>query len=179
MNIFEGIPEKLKIIEDIIISDNEHCNLNCPHYVDNYDDYYDTGEPVCLLDIENDGLEADLEGRVMRTEFCIKKGIKAGEISDGYHTFDELYEHRYYLWIALVKMLMTINNATAYKFKHYEGYFVLGIEIPIGGRIKQISYHLPIKLWDLINIPEKGWIFDGHTSNDVLKTLQELVDKIY
>ena len=30
-------------------------------------------------------------------------GTTVGDMSDGYHTFDELYEHRYWLFLALLK----------------------------------------------------------------------------
>ena len=32
--------------------------------------------------------------------------IKNGDISDGYHTFDELYEHRIALFITLARLLI-------------------------------------------------------------------------
>ena len=70
-----------------------------------------------------------------------------GEISDGYHTFNELYAHRSALFLALLKShgggwaAEKHNDGTM-----HEGYFIAGMEI--GGQ--QISYHLPIALWAVV-----------------------------
>lgn len=104
-----------------------------------------------------------------------------GEISDGYHTFDQLYEHRCILFIALCSELTN----KPYKIdiwrskKHsdgssYEGWFILGINKESG---KQITYHLPEKYWNNTNFSEtleKAPEFDGHTSDDVLERLKEI-----
>jgi hypothetical protein len=100
-----------------------------------------------------------------------------GKISDGYHTFDELYEHRHTLYIALCKR----NKSTAWRaIKHsdgtsYEGWFVLGIGKEKG---TQITYHLPMSKWqDCDNWCEtlsKAPEWDGHTSVDVLTRIKNL-----
>lgn len=95
-----------------------------------------------------------------------------GEISDGYHTFNELYEHRVLLWINLVQLqhpdiCYLVEN-------HYEGWFLLGVETPVG----QLSYHCPNKHLDLVeNIPRRQPEFDGHTSEDVIERLKWLANK--
>lgn len=93
-----------------------------------------------------------------------------GEVSDGYHTFNELYAHR----CALFAALMASYPQLSWKSKQhndgttYDGWFIAGMKLPSG----DVSYHLPIdEFWDkLKNIPELefGVKFDGHTSNDVL-----------
>jgi hypothetical protein len=111
--------------------------------------------------------------------------IKDGDISDGYHTFDELYEHRITLFIALCKQFAylelefgPVSNIWRSKLHHdgseYEGWFIMGIGKDKG---TQISYHLPISKWEetkfartLENAPE----WDGHTSQDVLERLRRL-----
>lgn len=98
------------------------------------------------------------------------------KVSDGFHTIDELYEHRIVLFIALCRFY---NEAWA-SLKHadgssFEGWFIMGIGKEKG---KQISYHLPLRFWGeckeiaevLGNAPE----WDGHTSDDVLKRIAEL-----
>jgi len=40
-----------------------------------------------------------------------KMTMDTGKISDGYHTFDELYDHRITLWIALCR-LSALHAAT-------------------------------------------------------------------
>ncbi len=102
-----------------------------------------------------------------------------GQVSDGYHTFDELYEHRYRLFIAY---LNTLEEWRQQEFSHvktipywksrinsegesYEGYFVAGIE-------DKITYHLPNRLWDKTLVPEiPNGRWDGHTPQDILERL--------
>jgi hypothetical protein len=111
--------------------------------------------------------------------------VDTNSISDGYHTFGELYEHRCALWFKLCEMLYDIDNdrgeiQKVWKTKihsdgsAYEGWFLLGYEEEKG---KQITYHLPMEYWDkcyfaieLAQAPE----FDGHTSADVLERLKAL-----
>lgn len=115
--------------------------------------------------------------------------FEADEVSDGYHTMSELYEHRYALFAALCKVYDGYKtplgcNVTCYKSKfHFDGtmwdnsFIVMMIINPIMvGQPKQISYHLPLSWWNKFNIMEleRMWEFDGHTSNDVLKRLLEL-----
>lgn len=106
------------------------------------------------------------------------EGIK---VSDGYHTIDELYEHRIALFIALGKQFRQKNYSNVWISKFhsdgssFNGWFVMGINMEAG---QQITYHLPIKYWDncqsmflvLSQAPE----FDGHNSNDVLERLSKL-----
>lgn len=127
----------------------------------------------------------------MMTEEEVNKQIaigtlKAEKISDGYHTFNDLYEHRYALFIALCRLLNTIDFAEwslqtpkVWKSKHhsdgtsFDGWFVAGIGTDDG---KQITYHLPMKFWDILEVDERerAPLFDQHTPNDVIKRLLEL-----
>lgn len=105
-------------------------------------------------------------------------------VSDGFHTMNELYAHRFVLFIALCHALVkksrlaySIENAVVWrsrqhsdpvKFPMYEGWFVLGIGKDDG---EQITYHLPTKFWDETNFAEtleNAPEFDGHTPDDVL-----------
>lgn len=106
---------------------------------------------------------------------------------DGYHTFDELYEHRHRLFIALVQ---TLNYPGIFKvpdrfkawraFRNsngdaFEGHFLLGIGKEKG---EQISYHLPLSYWEEVDFAETaeyGPVWDGHTSDDVLDRLKILM----
>lgn len=96
-----------------------------------------------------------------------------GEVSDGYHTFNSLYNQRLYLWAALVK---------AYKDKawktrcHHDGepcfgggWFLVGITTPAG----DYTYHYELKDWDLFDckVIDKAPVFDGHTDKDVTRVL--------
>jgi len=107
---------------------------------------------------------------------------KAGEVSDGYHTFNELYEHRIILYIALCRQFFMKYASPVdliWKSKQHndgsslEGWFLLGMETVYG----QISYHLPDKYWDdcYFAIPcFKAPPFDGYTSQDVLNRITKL-----
>jgi|SRR5215510_12568294 len=103
-----------------------------------------------------------------------------GEVSDGYHTFDELYRHRYALFCALAKeSASNYDHLYCWKSaKHWidgkledvwPGWFVAGIEI----NGEMISYHLPLEYWGLFNGIEREEPppHDGHTSQDVLDRL--------
>lgn len=99
------------------------------------------------------------------------------EISDGYHTFDELYDHRITLYIALCRK---IRDADVWRSKlhsdgsNYEGWFILGINKFEGN---QITYHIPLERWietDFAETLEQAPEFDGHTSQDVLERIKNL-----
>lgn len=107
--------------------------------------------------------------------------IDANFISDGYHTFAELYTHRIALFIALCRMILkgpTTKEVWKSKKHHdgtmYKGWFIMGVGMKKG---EQISYHLPMSYWltlkdiaTLAKAPE----WDGHDSNEVVKRLLEL-----
>jgi hypothetical protein len=107
------------------------------------------------------------------------------QVSDGYHTFGELYAHRIELWIALCKTLhfhtfAKDGGSPAWRSKlHSNGtclhdWFVLGLNFKAG---EQITYHLPMYLWgdcDFARTLDRAPEFDGHTSADVLKRLKRL-----
>lgn len=114
------------------------------------------------------------------------KTMKAdtNKISDGYHTFEQLYEHRITLYIALCRVLskdLQKEHLGIFRTKihsdgtNWEGWFVLGIEDMITG--EQITYHLPESKWDETSFAETLDIapkFDGHTSEDVLERIKSL-----
>lgn len=92
-------------------------------------------------------------------------------ISDGYHTFRELYDHRHALFIVLANS----NSQVSWKsLKHndgssYPGWFIAGMELPSG----PITYHLPLIHWKKLKIKklETAPEWDGHTSKDVIMRL--------
>ena len=104
-----------------------------------------------------------------------------GQTSDGYHTFDELYEHRFELAMALCRARSVDLQPDAIMAKKhadgsgYDGWFLLMIVDDPG---KQISYHLPMKYWDrcteFARVADMAPEFDGHTSADVLERLRSL-----
>lgn len=117
------------------------------------------------------------------------KGIlETNHISDGYHTFGELYEHRIDIYITLCRVVSDLKKIIPHNKelpsiwrtqKHsdgevIEGWFLLGIGTEKG---KQITYHLPLRKWASCGFAEsidRAPEFDGHTSKDVLDRLKTL-----
>jgi hypothetical protein len=100
-----------------------------------------------------------------------------GNISDGYHTFTELYDHRITLYIALCKELAGLyvwRSKLHSDGTSFDGWFILGISDEKG---KQITYHIPLEKWNDCNFAcdrDKAPEFDGHTSQDVLERIKNL-----
>lgn len=110
------------------------------------------------------------------------KSIEADvAISDGYHTFDELYDHRITLYIALCYSLVGSDYGRIIwrSQKHsdgsnYDGWFLLGIGDKKG---EQITYHIPNERWDeteFAKVLDKAPEFDGHTPQAVLERIKNL-----
>lgn len=102
--------------------------------------------------------------------------VDANQVSDGYHTFGELYDHRIQLFILVVqreKRLQVWRSQTHSDGSVWPGWFLLGIGKQAG---YQITYHLPVSKWDECGCAEtldKAPEWDGHTSTDVLQRLKE------
>lgn len=97
-------------------------------------------------------------------------------VSDGYHTFDELYEHRCLLWIALTN-LHPVRSFKSYCHSDgssYDGWFILGMTGP-----KQMTYHIPNRFWELslARGVDKAPEWDGHTPDDVINRLKDLIQE--
>ncbi len=125
----------------------------------------------------------------MDPEHLGKKILVAGtdtmQVSDGYHTMDELYDHRITLFITLCRKMTEFGafedasriwrSKLHYDGSGYEGWFIMGIDTEPG---KQKSYHLPIGLWEetnfVLNTLDKSPEWDGHTSADVLERLKQI-----
>lgn len=100
-----------------------------------------------------------------------------GDLSDGNHTFNDLYHQRCMLFATLVNMFPEISWKTK---RHDDGELCFGgknflvcIDTPAG----PYSYHYPLEDWDRFNCQEieKAKPFDGHTDKDVERLLS-LVD---
>jgi len=98
--------------------------------------------------------------------------IETGKVSDGYHTFDELYAHRVALFLALCK---ATDWPKAWKH-HYDGWPVIFLETPMG----QISYHVPERLIPTFEkfIPrEDRYAWDSHTPDAVVRRLEAFANE--
>ena len=108
----------------------------------------------------------------MRGDVIDAPAADVEKMSDGYHTFADLYEQRLILSAALAK-----NNPYAWKSKRHEdgsvpfggGWFIMGFDTNEGC----YTYHYELKDWDLFQCKEldKGKPWDGHTSKDVRRLL--------
>ena len=104
---------------------------------------------------------------------------KTGEVSDGHHTFDELYEHRCTLFIALMKAHSSLSwiSSRHDDGSEWDGWFIAGIKAPTG----DVTYHLPVAMWSLAcdtgaAILDYGMRWDGHTAADVVKRIKAWVE---
>lgn len=125
------------------------------------------------------------------------EGTDELEVSDGYHTMKELYEHRFRLYLALVKVYDNYITPMDCRVKcwksrahsdgspMFEGMFLLGMTVTQPrstfdpnepDKTYQITYHLPDRLWHLAKVIEMETPpqYDGHTSQDVLERLLRL-----
>lgn len=110
-------------------------------------------------------------------------------VSDGFHTFKELYEIRLAYNVALFNELYLKNQDTGWQenpyevhksWRHYDGelcfgggWFIVVAQLPSG----QISNHYEAIHWDKFRIPETEkalFEYDGHTTNDVIERLIKL-----
>lgn len=99
-----------------------------------------------------------------------------GEISDGYHTFNELY---YYRMLYNAAFFNSLPKAWVHKSKkHHDGeecfgggWFIVMANLPTG----QISNHYELKDWELFQIPEKEVAdeWDRHTPKEAAERLHK------
>lgn len=99
-------------------------------------------------------------------------------ISDGYHTFEELYYHR----MVLFSVICNQNKERAWKsWKHDDGtmfndYFIVGIETKEGS----YTYHYHKDHWDMFDVEELDYapLWDGHLPKDIIRLLSLLEREI-
>lgn len=114
------------------------------------------------------------------------------QLSDGYHTFAELYRFRMLYHAAFVNALAQHANDTRFgdgqrtvkSWKHSDGepcfgggWFIVVTHLwdAVDGKPSgQISNHYPAADWDLFKVPEveEAPMFDGHTPADVLDRIE-------
>lgn len=113
---------------------------------------------------------------------------KTEDISDGYHTFWELYEHRNSVFIWLCKTISDIHNdmwtwMRVVRSKIHEDWLNVWEEwgmflMVLHTEHWQISYHLDKKDWDLCNFADTELQakipFDWHTPEDSINRLRKL-----
>jgi len=103
-----------------------------------------------------------------------------GDTSDGYHTFNELYDYRRVYNAALFNEWASQGKYDVHKsWKHSDGkdcfgggWFIVVAELPTG----QVSNHYEAQYWDSFVIPSKDTAneYDGHTPKQALSRIAEL-----
>ena len=102
----------------------------------------------------------------------------AGDLHDGYHTFNELYHHRALLFASLC--MTTFKNIAWKSLLHhdpnypmYPGMFIVGIDTPNG----QATYHYDIDpYWEIFkNVKEvsRAPEYDGHTPDEAIERIYQ------
>lgn len=94
-----------------------------------------------------------------------------GEISDGYHTFNELYNHRMMLFAVICN---TYKDKAWKSWKHHDGtmyanYFIVGVTTKEG----DYTYHYHRSHWDMFQVKELDFApeWDGHKPEDITRLL--------
>ena len=111
---------------------------------------------------------------IRKKAICEAAGVKEIEdISDGFHTFRQLYYQRMMLFAVIVKQ----NKDKAWKsLRHEDGelcfggeWFIVGIDTPEGS----YTYHYEDNYYSLFDCKEleRGKRWDGHTEKDVTRLL--------
>lgn len=92
-----------------------------------------------------------------------------GSTSDGYHTFDELYDHR----MVLFSIILNTHKDISWKsLKHHDGtmyddYYICGINTPEG----PYTFHYHMDTWDKFDVEELAAApeWDGHKPSDITR----------
>lgn len=110
-------------------------------------------------------------------------GCDTNKISDGYHTFEELYEFRKIFNAALFNEWAKQGKYEVHKsIRHHDGelcfgggWFIVVAILPTG----QISNHYQDSDWHLFRCPTwdaPPYPFDGHTPEEVLKRTKSIYE---
>jgi len=95
--------------------------------------------------------------------------VDVGELSDGSHTFNELYYHRMILFSVLAKQFKSSWRSKLHDDgTMFDGYFIVGINTPEG----QFTYHYKLEYWNEfegVTTLEYAPTWDGHSPDDITR----------
>lgn len=137
--------------------------------------YYKACDYTSLL---NTDMEMRCKDFLDKTKVLVIPNTGIGDLSDGYHTFNELYHHR----AILFSVICNTFPDKAWKSKlhdtgdMFEGMFIVGIETPEG----QATYHYDLEpYWDIFKVKEldKAPTWDGHTPEEAINRISKLANK--
>ena len=110
-------------------------------------------------------------------ESKLSEEISTKEISDGHHTFGDLYRHRITLFCTLCNLLPEISWKSKKHFDEandpmFNDSFIAGINTPDG----VATYHIKLKYWEMFNVPEleRAPRYDLYSSEDVIDRILSL-----
>lgn len=104
---------------------------------------------------------------------------RMGKVSDGYHTFDELYYHRGVLFAVICNLYPELSWKSKQHHDHknnpmYDGMFIVGIDTPEG----PATYHYDLDpFWNIFNIKEieEAPEWDGHTPGEAIRRIRTFI----
>lgn len=108
----------------------------------------------------------------------LKDQLKDGTASDGYHTFNELYEYRMLYNAHAAHGWLAAGIPVVKSWRHSDGelcfgggYFIVSAQLPTG----QVSNHYKAQYWELFSVPEVELppAYDGHTPADAAQRLRD------
>lgn len=116
-----------------------------------------------------------------------KDAFNIGAISDGYHTFDDLYYFRM-LYNAAFFNLFFENGGRVFKSPRHSdgklcfdgGWFIVQAYVPIGdNEYAQISNHYEMKYWHMFKVEalDQAEEWDGHSEKDVQDRLMNYIKR--
>lgn len=117
----------------------------------------------------------DINGMISKAKDSYSD-LSVGEVSDGYHTFNELYHHRTILFATIVNGRHGNNDCWKSRKHHdgtmYDGMFIVGINTPAG----QATYHCDNEYWELFHCIElpSAPEYDGHTPADAIERIKSI-----
>ena len=148
------------------------------HHIDVNESCFDKdGEPDNAVIIDSDGMTRygleSIKSFLHAERIAVLEWAQENH-SDGYHTFNELYEHRFSLFSVVCKAYNGWKSKLHSDGTMYDGWFVAGVETPKG----QATYHMPMAWWGKFPVHEleKAPQYDGHTPNDVIERIHSLLD---
>ena len=113
--------------------------------------------------------------------YDLMEAAKSGDISDGYHTFNELYQYRKLYNAGFFNLLHKYDICPVTKSKkHADGnlcfdgnWFIVTAMLPTG----QVSNHYRLEDWNLFDVPEVDLapIWDGHTPEDAANRIEDWI----
>lgn len=127
-------------------------------------------------------IKSFIHNLLYQQEARIREEVKiTGETSDGYHSFNELYEFRKIYNALIFNEWASQGKYNIHKSKkHFDGedcfgggWFIVMATLPTG----QISNHYELKDWDLFKCEEheRAEEWDGHTAQDVAQRITDLL----